>query len=149
MQVLWDNWYSYIYLEASVMSSEIVPASVYVDSLKQKYIGFDFPSYKLREWFSKTHIVFFDCKEQDKASCLETILKLTNLEAFIIFFVVREPSGAYKFMDASFRNLGTETLEHFITRFHQQLESMTKLSVQSIGLEYVECIGHSYVEPSE
>lgn len=131
------------------MSSEIIPASAYVDSLKQKYMGFDFPSYKLRQWFSKTHMVFFDCREQDKASCLDTILRLTDLEAFTIFFVVKESSGAYKLMDASFRNLGTETLERFMTRFHQQLESMTKLSVQTIGLEYVECIGHGYVEPSK
>jgi hypothetical protein len=131
------------------MSSEIILASAYVDSLKQKYVGFDFPAYKLRQWFSKTHMVFFDCTEQDKASCLDTILKLTDLEAFTIFFVVKESSGIYKLMDASFRNLGTETLERFITRFHQQLESMTKLSVQTIGLEYVECIGHGYVEPSK
>jgi hypothetical protein len=131
------------------MSSEIILASAYVDSLKQKYVGFDFPSYKLRQWFSKTHMVFFDCREQDKASCLDTILKLTDLEAFTIFFVVKESSGIYKLMDASFRNLGTETLERFMIRFHQQLESMTKLSVQTIGLEYVECIGHGYVEPSK
>jgi len=130
------------------MNSEIMPARVYVDSLKQKYPGFDFPSYKLREWFSKSHMTFFDCKEQDKASCLEKILRLTNLEAFTIFFVVKDSSGTYKFMDANFRNLGTETLEHFIARFHQQLESMTKLSVQTIGLDYIECIGHGYAEPS-
>jgi hypothetical protein len=131
------------------MSSEIILARAYVDSLKQKYVGFDFPSYKLRQWFSKTHMVFFDCREQDKASCLDTILKLTDLEAFTIFFVVKESSGIYKLMDASFRNLGAETLERFMTRFHQQLESMTKLSVQTIGLEYVELIGHGYVEPSK
>jgi hypothetical protein len=129
--------------------TEIVPATAYVESLKQKYKGFDFPAYKLREWFSTGHQVFFDCKpEQGKALCLEQLLKRTNLEAFIIFFVVKEPNGAHRFMDASFRNLGTETLERFINRYHQQLESMTRLSIQTIGLEYVECIGHSYQEPT-
>jgi len=128
------------------MEPEIIPASVYSDSLRRMYHGFEFPSYKLREWFSKAHMVFFDCKETNKITCLQTVLKKTDFAAFTIFFVAREPSGAYKFMDASFRNLGTETLEHFITRFHSQLESMTKLGVQTAGLEYVECIGHSYVE---
>jgi len=129
------------------MALEIIPASVYVESLRQKHHGFEFPFYKLREWFSKNHMVFFDCKEQDKTTCLQTILKKTSFEAFAIFFVVKEQSGAYKFMDASFRNLGSETLEHFIDRFHSQLESMTKLGVQASGMEYVECVGHSYTEP--
>ena len=126
------------------MESEIVLANAYVESLKEKYKGFDFPAYKLREWFSKSSQIFFDCKDQDKNACLEQLLKRTNLEAFTIFFVVKEPSGEYRFMDASFRNLGTETLEHFISRYHQQLESMTRLSIQTIGLEYIECIGHGY-----
>jgi len=128
------------------MSTEIVPSASHAQSLKEKYPGFEIPSYKLREWFSTVHKVFFDCGRPDKHSCLEVLLKRTNFSAFIIFFVVREPSGSYKFMDASFRNLGTETLEHFMTRYHQQLESMTRLSLQSIGLEYVECVGHSYQE---
>ena len=119
-------------------------ANAYVESLKEKYKGFDFPAYKLREWFSKSHQIFLDCKDQDKNACIVQLLKRTNLEAFTIFFVVKEPSGEYRFMDASFRNLGTETLEHFISRYHQQLESMTRLSIQTIGLEYIECIGHGY-----
>jgi len=132
------------------LSAEIVPSTSYVESLKQKYKGFDFPAYKLREWFSRVHQVFFDCRsEQEKAACLEQLLKRTDLAAFTIFFVVKEPSGTYRFMDASFRNLGTETLERFINRYHQQLESMTKLSIQTIGLEYIECIGHSYQEPAK
>jgi len=129
------------------MSAEIVSSASHAQSLRERYRGFEIPSYKLREWFSTVHKVFFDCDSPDKHSCLKALLKQTNLWAFIIFFVVREPSGGqYRFMDASFRNLGTETLEHFMTRYHQQLESMTRLSLQSIGLEYVECVGHSYQE---
>mgnify|MGYP006267169275 CR=1 FL=1 len=131
------------------MNSDILPAQNYVESLRQKYPKLDFPAYKLRQWYSTVHQVFFDCREPDKSACLEQLLKRTNLEAFTIFFVVKEPSGAYRFMDASFRNLGTETLEHFINRYHQQLESMTKLSIQTIGLEYLECIGHGYQEPAK
>jgi len=133
----------------TVMSSEIITAKDYVKLLKQKYQGFEFPAYKLREWFSKPHAVFFDCRAPDTTDCLQAVLKKTDFEAFTIFFVVREQSGIYRFMDASFRNLGTETLDHFTTRFHSQLEPMTKLGVQATGLEYVECIGHSYVESSQ
>jgi len=131
------------------MEPEVVPAKAYVESLRERYRGFDFPAYKLREWFSTVRRVFFDCGDRDRSACLERLLKRTDLEAFIIFFVVREPGGAYRFMDASFRNLGTETLERFISRYHSQLESMTRLSIQTIGLEYVECIGHGYQEPTK
>lgn len=131
------------------MSPEIISTNSYLDSLKQKYRGCEFPSYKFREWFSKTDATFFDCKDQDKASCLESILNLSDLEAFTVFIVAKESSGAFKLMDARFKNLGTETLKHFIIRFHQQLESMSRLSLQTAGLRYVECIGHSYVENSQ
>jgi len=127
------------------VSLEIMPASLYAKSLKEKYGDLEVPSYKLREWFSKTEKVFFDCDESDKSSCLELILKQRNLAAFVIFFVVREkPSGSYKFIDASFRNLGKETLKHFVRRYHEQLESMTKLGLGSRNIEYVECAGYSY-----
>lgn len=131
-------------LEEVTMSSRIVSAHSYIDSLKQKFQEFDFPAYKLRDWFSETHQVFFDCKEPDKEGCLQTVLKKTDFTAFTIFFVVKDQSGRFKLMDASFRNIGSETLEHFIVRFHSQLESMTRLGVQTSGLEYVECIGHGY-----
>ena len=127
------------------MSLEIMSSSLYVKSLKEKYEDLEVPSYKLREWFSKTDKIFFDCEKSDKSSCLELILKQRNLVAFVIFFVVREkPSVSYKFMDASFRNLGKETLKHFIRRYHEQLESVTKLGLGSRSIEYVECIGYSY-----
>jgi len=127
------------------VSLEIIPSSLYVKSLKEKYKDLEVPSYKLKEWFSKTDKVFFDCKESDKSSCLEPILEQRNFAAFVIFFVVREkPSGSYKFMDASFRNLSKETLKHFIRRYHEQLESMTRFGLGSRGMEYIECVGYSY-----
>lgn len=128
------------------MSSEIISAQNHVESLKQKYPGLDFPAYKLRQWYSPANQVFFDCKENDKETCLLEVLKNTGFSAFVIFFVAKDQNGAYKLMDASFRNLGTENLERFITRFHSQLEPMTRLGVQAAGSEYVDCVGHSYVE---
>jgi len=128
------------------MDSGIVPAQDYVRSLEQKYSGLDFPAYKLRQWYSKARQVFFDCAEPEREDCLQKVLSNTGYAAFTIFFVAKEPNRGYRLLDASFRNLGTETLERFMTRFHSQLESMTKLGMQATGLEYVECIGHGYVE---
>lgn len=124
----------------------MIPTNTYVQSLKAKFKTIAIPLYKLRAWFSIKHQVFFNCESEDKISCLEKILKQRNFESFTIFFVVKEPSGAFRFMDASFRNIGNETLEHFIDRFHKQLESMTRLSLQTVGLEFVEYIGYSYHE---
>lgn len=117
-----------------------------MESLKLKYKGFDFPTHKLRRWFSRSHRVLFDCDTPDKESCLETLLDRIDLAAFIVFFVIKEPSGRHRFMDASFRNLGSETLRLFVSRYRKHLESMTKLSVQTSGSEYVECIGYGYQE---
>lgn len=128
------------------MDSDILPAQNYVELLRQRYPKLDFPAYKLRQWYSKTNLVFFDCKQPDKEACLHEVLKNTGYAAFIVFVVAKEQSGAYKLMDASFRNLGTESLEHFVTRFHSQLESMTRLGMQATGLEYIECVGHGYIE---
>lgn len=128
------------------MSSEIVPAQEYVELLKQKYPGLDFPAYKLKQFYSKAYQVFLDCAEPDKEDCLQKVLKNSGYVAFTIFFVAKEQSRKYRLLDASFRNLGTETLERFINRFHSQLESMTRLGMQATGLEYIECVGHSYVE---
>lgn len=129
------------------MSSEIVPAQKHVESLKQKYPGLDFPEYKLRQWYSVTHQVFFDCSEPDVEGCLQKVLKGTSYAAFVLFFVAKEESKGYKLLDASFRNLGSENLERFIIRFHSQLESMTRLGLQATGLDYIECVGHSYIAP--
>lgn len=118
-----------------------------MQSLKDEFETLDIPLYNLRAWISTKHQVFFDCDSEDKVSCLEKLLKCRDFEAFTIFFVVKDPSGIFKFMDASFRNIGNETLEHFVNRFHKQLESMTMISVQTAGLKYMKCIGHSYLDP--
>lgn len=57
------------------MNSDILPAQNYVELLRQTYPKLDFPAYKLRQWYSKTHQVFFDCKEPDKEACLHEVLE--------------------------------------------------------------------------
>jgi len=133
------------------MSSKIVPATEYAAVLEQKYKGLKVPVYKLREWFSNEQKVFFDCeKNSDKAACLGKILAKPDFPIFFVYLVIKEDKeDNYSFLDVSFRNLmGLETLEHFINRYHLQLETMTKLSLQGAGREFVECVGHGYAEKS-
>jgi hypothetical protein len=125
------------------MSLQVSLTTDYVKSLEEKYAGLSVPSYKLKEWFAKNKKVFFDCEKPDKSVCLELILGKIDISAFKVFFVVKE-NGSYRFMDVRFRSLGKETLGHFIGRYERQLESMTKLSLQSRNIEYVETVGYSY-----
>ena len=126
------------------MNADIVIADNYVKHIKEKFRVLDVPMYKLRVLYSTKDQVFFDCESQDHVSCLETILRQRIFDAFTVFIVTKEPGGSFKFMDLSFKNIGNEKLQHFIDRFHKTLEPSTKLSIQIAGLEYVECIGHSY-----
>ena len=125
--------------------ANIILAKDYVSVLEKQRAGLKIPLYKLRRWFSNEQQVFFDCDADDKLSCLRDILVKPDLNTFIIYILAKDlTTGGYSFMDVNFRNLGKETLEHFITRYHQQLESMTKLGLQTANREYAECIGHGY-----
>lgn len=130
------------------MQSKIVSATEYANSLEQKYQGLKVSIYKLRKWFETEQKVFFDCESDDKASCLNKILAKPNFPVFIVYLIIKDTNTrSFSFMDISFRNLmGLETLEHFISRYHKQLETMTKLSLQGAGREYVECMGYGYEE---
>jgi len=130
------------------MSSKIIPTTDYARSIEEKYKGLEVPIYKLRKWFSTGQKVFFNCKGSEKELCLHEILSKPDFPAFRIYLVVKGvATGSYDFMDVSFRNLGgRETLEHFTNRYHQQLETMTKLSLQGANKEYIDCVGHSYEE---
>jgi hypothetical protein len=102
------------------MGSEIVSAQAYVEALKQKYQGFDFPAYKLREWFSKTHQVFFECKEPDKEACLQATLRKTDLPAFTIFLWLKiKAASSNSWMLA----LGIWALKHWSTSFRASIRS--------------------------
>ncbi len=130
------------------MSPENTLTTEYAKALEKKYKGLEVPTYKLRRWFSTSKKVFFDCEDSDKALCLKQILSRPDFPAFRIYLVVKSvTAGGYSFMDVNFRNLGgKETLTHFMKRYHQQLETMTRLSLQGAGREYLDCVGHSYEE---
>ncbi len=95
------------------------------------------------EWYDSEKQVFFDCTKADKNACLTKMLEKTDIPDFVVFFIVKE-NNAYSFMDVTYRNLGKETLTHFITRYEKQLMSMTKMSLQPRKIEYVQNVGFSY-----
>jgi len=121
----------------------ISPSIAYAKSLEKKYSGLSVPRYKLKEGYDDEMQVFFDCEKADKTAYLEKILAKTDIPEFVVFFIVKE-NGAYRFMDVTYRNLGKETLTHFITRYKKQLMSMTKMSLQPRKIDYVQNVGFSY-----
>ena len=122
---------------------EISSTTDYKKSLEEKFNGLSVPSYKLKEWFTKKLKIFFHCKKPNKTFCLDQILEKTDIAFFTVFFIVKTEE-TYKFMDVNYRNLGKETLEHFIKRYESQLKSMTQLSLKPRKMEYVETVGYSY-----
>jgi hypothetical protein len=126
--------------------TEIIPTVEYAARLRKTYEGLEVPLYRLRGLFSTEERVFFNCADTDKGSCLRRLLAKPDFPAFRIYLVVKE-AASYSFIDVNFRNIGNkETLEHFMKRYHQQLENMAKLSLQGSGRKYVECVGHGYEE---
>lgn len=125
------------------MSLVISLTNDYVKSLEKEFAGLSVPSYKLKEWFAKSTKIFFDCKKPNKSICLKHFLEKSDISAFTVFSIVRE-NEICSFMDVRFRNLGKETLKHFIERYEHQLKSMTKLSLQSRKIEYIKTVGYSY-----
>jgi hypothetical protein len=117
----------------------------YVKSLEKKFSGLSVPSYKLKELFTKKLKIFFHCEKSDKSHCLYKILEKTDLTYFQVFFIAKTEES-YKFMDVNYRNLGKETLEHFIKRYESQLKSMTQLSLKPRKIDYIETVGFSYQE---
>ena len=128
------------------MPANIIATSEFATSLTSKYYGLKVPTYKLRKWFARDRQVLFDCESPEKKLCLETVLGTPDFPAFRVYLVIKDAAReAHSFMDVNFRNLaGKETLRHFIDRYHKQLETMTKLSLQGAGREYIDCVGHSY-----
>ena len=125
------------------MSSDISSSVDYVESLEKEYAGLRISLYKLRAWYSIQQKVFFDCDNSEKNSCLNSILQKDDFSDFVVFLIIKD-TDSYQLMDIVFRNLGSESLEHFIKRYTKQLSSMTKLSLQSRNIDYIKTIGYTY-----
>jgi len=130
------------------MALKIISTTQYAEALQKTYESLEVPLYKLRKWFSTNQKIFFDCENTDKSTCIREVLKKPDYPFFRIYLVVKDvATDSYSFMDVNFRNLGSkETLENFRNRYHKQLETMTKLSLQGAGRQYIDCVGHGYEE---
>lgn len=128
------------------MMSELLATEQYIQQLHARFSSLNVPAYKLKSWYSLVHHVFFDCAGSDPLGCLETILQQPHFHGFTVFVVVKDSHDNLQMMDIHFRNIGSETLLHFIPRFHAALEPATKLSLQLADSKYITCIGYSYSE---
>jgi hypothetical protein len=125
------------------LSSDIISAVDFVKPLEEDYAGLKISLYKLRAWYSLKQKLFFDCDKSVKNNCLESILQKDDFSDFVVFLITKD-ADSYQLMDIVFRNLGSETLKHFIKRYTKQLNSMTKLSLQSRKIDYIKTIGYTY-----
>ncbi len=129
------------------MGSDIIPTSEFIDALQKKYGSIEIPGYKFRDWFSKERRVFFDCSSEDPDSCLAQVLSREDFSYFTVFFVIQDKAhGGIDFMNVQYRNPRTESLEHFICRYHSQLKYCGLMSLEACGEDYIEYVGCSYEE---
>ncbi|RLI33933.1 hypothetical protein DRO56_00470 [Candidatus Bathyarchaeota archaeon] len=129
------------------MSGKVVEGNTYLDRVEQEFRGLIIPRYKFRRFFEEETRIFFDCDDDDPMGCLKEILERRDLKEFVVLLLTKEKEGGgLKVLDISYRNLGTETLRHFITRYQSQLEPTVKMSLMAGGLEYLALIGYSYEE---
>ncbi|RJS90157.1 hypothetical protein CW700_01815 [Candidatus Bathyarchaeota archaeon] len=129
------------------MSGKVVEGNTYLDRVEQEFRGLIIPRYKFRRFFEEETRIFFDCEDDDPMDCLKEILERRDLKEFVVLLLTKEKEGGgLKVLDISYRNLGTETLRHFITHYQSQLEPTVKMSLMAGGLEYLSLIGYSYEE---
>ena len=127
------------------MSPEIVPREAVVESLREEFGEIAIPAYRFRRLFSRREQVFFDCEGEDPEACLDRVLRREDYALFTVFLVIRE-GGGLRVMAVSFPNIGKETLEHFIKRYHAQLKPSNIMGLEASGREYVRYLGCSYEE---
>lgn len=124
--------------------SGIVSSEVIIDSLREEFSSMEIPTYKFRGLYSEDVHVFFDCEGGDEGY-LEQVLSDVNHSRFVVFFVTREKdTGRTSVMDVSFPNMGKETLERFMKRYHSQLKPANVMIMEASGKEYVKYLGCSY-----
>lgn len=127
------------------MSLEIVSREALIESLLEEFGSIEIPTYKFRKLFSRDKQVFFDCEGEDTDACLEQVLHKKTHTLFVVFLLIRDKeSGNLKVMDVRFHNIGKETLEHFINRYHSQLKFSSIMGLKASGKEYVKYVGCSY-----
>lgn len=127
------------------MSSEIVSRETLVELLREEFGSIEIPSYKFRKFYSRDKQVLFDCERGDTYACLDQVLHNETHAFFVVFLVIRDKeSGSLRVMDVSFPNIGKETLEHFIKRYHSQLKPSSIIGLEASRKEYVKYLGCSY-----
>ena len=126
----------------------MVSKETYLSQLERRHGPFKLDVSPLRGLFSLENRVFFDCFDRDVEKCLREVLNAMDMDHFLVLYLARKKSGqgteGKVLREAVFKNISKETIRHFAARFEKTLERVTKLSVESAGLQYMECVGFSY-----
>lgn len=127
---------------------EAVSRETYLSELERRHGPFRLDTSSLRRLFSPRDQVFFDCFDRDVEECLRKMLEATDMDQFLVFYLAREkPAQGTEvavLREAVFKNISNETIPQFEARFRRMLERVMRLSVESAGFEYLECVGFSY-----
>lgn len=136
-------------------SEGIIPSVDLIKTLEETYGRVRYDPSSLRQWFSQVKRVFFACDEVDKLGFLERLLKRPDLDEFVVYALGEETKPAADgrkscvIKTISYRNLGNQTLENFITRFQAFLETPMGLELQLHNLIYRKTLGFGYTTPEE
>ena len=113
---------------------------VLVEELKEKYPDINI-QFRLKDWFSQEHQVFFNCSE-DLEKCLNQTLTDSHPPAFRVFYIAQgKTDEAYSLKEAAYANYPESSLEKWIPRYQSQLRPGGEAGLEASGYRYIEYLG--------
>ncbi len=118
----------------------IEKTSKLVEALKEKYPKITI-QYRLKEWYSQEHRVFFNC-ENTPEKCLNQTLTDPHPPAFRVFYVAQsKTTQTYSLKEAAYANYPESSLEKWIPRYQSQLRPGGEARLEASGYKYIEYLG--------
>ena len=120
----------------------ILSREEYVKETEKRFPGLEIQAYRLRDYYSDDHKLFFDC-EGDPETCIKEALEYSFHVKYVTFFVIKK-GEAYEFMSVAYRNPAVESLEHFMGRYDTTIKPSLVMTLVGSDKGFVELLGFSY-----
>ena len=120
----------------------ILSKEEYVKETEKRFPELEIPAYRLRDYYSDEHKLFFDCKG-DTEECIKEALEYSFHVKYVTFFVVKKGED-FEFMSVAYRNPAVESLEHFMGRYDTTIKPSLVMTLVGSDKEFVELLGFSY-----
>ena len=115
---------------------------VYVKETEKRFPGLEVQAYRLRDYYSDEHKLFFDC-EGDPDECIKEALEYSFHVKYVTFLVVKR-GDRLEFMSVAYRNPAVESLEHFMGRYETTIKPSLVMTLVGSDKEFIELLGFSY-----